>query len=155
MDRPAGAAGLSELKEVMLVQTDTTVGFASQNAAALSACKARPSGKPFLKTFASLRAYKKTSRVPQRFKRELRRRERTTYVVKNRAFRIVPHGPYHRILSAFGWCYSTSANASGARYDPLFAHAQAAIVVEDRRGLFEDVPSNIYKLNTKKKRRIR
>jgi tRNA A37 threonylcarbamoyladenosine synthetase subunit TsaC/SUA5/YrdC len=137
------------------VQTDTTVGFVSQNAAALAACKSRPPAKPFLKTFASLKDYKRTGRIPARFKREVRRAKKRTYVVADRAFRIVSEGPYHELLVPYGWLYSTSANAAGQRFDPAFAHARAAAVIEDSRGLYEDAPSRIDRLNLKQKRRIR
>lgn len=139
----------------MLVQTDTTVGFVSQNASALARCKNRPQNKPFLKTFASLGEYKKSGRIPGRFKRELRRTAKTTYVVKGQAFRIVTGGSYHRVLKLYGWLYSTSANAAGERYDPAFALEKADVIIEDERGLYEDVPSNIYRINKKIKRRIR
>jgi len=155
MDRAASPSRLPGVDAVLLVQTDTTVGFVSQNAGALARCKNRPAAKPFLKTFASLRVYQQSGRIPPRFRRELRRGKRTTYVVKGEAFRIVGAGDYHRLLAPYGWLYSTSANPAGARFDPAFARAQADVVIEDAGGLYEDVPSNIYKLNTKTKRRIR
>jgi len=102
-----------------------------------------------------LNAYKQTGRIPAAFKRELRRKAKTTYIVKGEAFRIVAEGAYHRLLSPYGWLYSTSANAAGERFDPAYAFAKADAVIEDGRGLFEDVPSKIYKLNTRQKRRIR
>jgi len=155
LDRPAGPARLPGVNGVLLVQTDTTVGFASQNAAALAQRKNRPSGKPFLKTFGSLGEYKTTGRVPARFRRELRRTKKTTYVVKNQAFRIVAEGPYHSLLKPYGWLFSTSANAAGERFEPAYAAANADVIIEDARGLFEDVPSRIYRLSKHIKRRIR
>jgi len=155
VDRSASPARLPGISGVLLLQTDTTVGFVSQDAAALARCKSRPPSKPFLKTFASLAAYKREGRIPGRFKREVRRAAKTTYVVKNRAFRIVPEGSYHFILRPYGWLFSTSANAAGRRFDPAFAFEKADAVIEDARGLYEDTPSNIYKLNNRKKRRIR
>lgn len=155
MDRPAGPARLPEINAVFLVQTDTTVGFASRDAARLNAIKNRPPHKPFLKTYASLKDYKKGGRIPSKFKREARRKTRTTYIVKNRAFRIVAKGPYHYFLRPFGWLYSTSANASAKRFDPAFARLQADIVVEDTRGLFETAPSQIFRLGHQKKITVR
>ncbi|MHC3995626.1 hypothetical protein ACXWTF_12445 [Thiomicrolovo sp. ZZH C-3] len=155
MDRPAGPSRLPGLTRLLLVQTDTTVGFVSQNAEALSGAKSRPASKPFLKTFASLKTYKQTGRIPGRFKREVRRKTKTTYIVKGQAFRIVPEGGYHHLLRPYGWLYSTSANAAGGRYDPAYAAEKADIVIEDARGLYEAIPSTIYKLNHCKKRRIR
>ena len=137
------------------MQTDTTVGFVSQNAEGLANRKNRPSGKAFLKTYASLAAYKKSGRVPARFRREIRRAAKTTYIVKTEAFRIVSEGDYHRLLAPFGWLYSTSANAAGARFEADFARANADVVVEGARGLYETAPSAIYALGRKTKRRIR
>ncbi len=155
MDRTASAARLPLVTRVGLVQTDTTVGFVSQNAEALARIKNRPDTKPFLKTFASFKTYKPGGRVPSRFKRELRRSKRTTYIIKNEALRIVSHGAYHDLLKPYGWLCSTSANASGTWYDATFAFSAADIVIEDAWGLFEAAPSRIYKLNRIKKRRIR
>lgn len=155
MDRSSGASGLPLVEGIVLLQTDTTVGFASQSAQALARAKGRPTGKPFLKTYASLHAYKESGRIPKRFKREIRRSYKTTYIVKSQAFRIVSDTPYHTLLTPYGWLYSTSANPSNQGFDTAFAHAKADAVIEDRRGLFEDVPSNIYKLNQRQKRRIR
>lgn len=155
MDGSASAARLPFLNSVILIQTDTTAGFVSQNAAALAACKNRLPHKPFLKTFASLSDYKRTGRIPSAFKQEVRRSFKSTYIVKGRAFRIVADGPYHRFLRPYGWLYSTSANAAGKHFDPVFAFKRSDVIVEDERGLFEDVPSHIYKLNRSKKRRIR
>ena len=155
MDRTAGPARLPEIDYVYLVQTDTTVGFVSRDSSRLNAIKERPADKPFLKTFAALRAYKKSGRIPSKFKREIRRSKRTTYIIAGQAFRIVPQGTYHRFLRPFDWLYSTSANAAGERYNPHFAKAHADIIVEDSRGLFESAPSQIYKLNHHTKSRVR
>jgi tRNA A37 threonylcarbamoyladenosine synthetase subunit TsaC/SUA5/YrdC len=155
MDRTASASRLPLVTQVGLAQTDTTVGFVSQNEQALARIKKRPVTKPFLKTFASFKAYKPGGRVPSRFKREVRRSKRTTYIIKNEALRIVSEGAYHELLKPYGWLCSTSANASGAWYDAAFAFSAADIVIENSRGLFEAAPSRIYKLNRTKKRRIR
>lgn len=155
MDCAAGPARLPLVTQIGLVQTDTTVGFVSQNAGALARIKQRPGTKPFLKTFASFKAYKQKGRVPPRFKHELRRAKQSTYIIKNEAIRIVPQGPYHDLLKPYGWLCSTSANTSGERYDAAFAFQAADIIIEDARGLFEAAPSRIHKLNRIKKRRIR
>ena len=122
---------------------------------ALARKKSRPSDKPFLKTFSSQKAYAHAGRVPEQYKREFRRSARTTYVIKSHAVRVIDEGAYHDLLRAYGWLYSTSANASGHGFDAAFATQSADIIIEDDRGLFEDVPSNIYRINHRKKRRIR
>ncbi len=140
---------------VVLIQTDTTVGFVSQNARRLAQIKSRSPEKPFLKTYASFSDFKKEGRIPAAFRRHVRRSEKTTYVVKSKAFRIVAEGSYHLFLRPFGWAYSTSANASGATFDEHFARTHADLVVEDYRGFVETEPSRICKINHRKQQRIR
>jgi len=141
---------------VYLAQTDTTVGFLSQDAQKLSEIKERPLHKPFIQSFDSLRTYTQMGgRVPNRYKNRLRRSKSMTYVVNNRAIRIVNEGQHHQLLSKHGWLYSTSANEKGKTYENSFAEQKADIVIEDERGLFEGIASNIYKMNSKKIRRLR
>jgi len=143
------------LNGIVLIQTDTTVGFVSQDAGKLAATKERPPEKPFLITYASFGEYGKNGRIPKAFRREARRRAKTTYIVKGKAFRIVAEGPYHDFLRPWGWAYSTSANPSGHRFDETFARERADLVVEDERGLYEAPPSHIYRINHHRKKRIR
>lgn len=153
MDRPQSPARLPALNPVFLVQTDTTVGFACKAAAPLIRIKQRAPEKPFLKTFPSLSAY--DGRVPNRFKNRVRRASGTTFVVKNQAFRIVRSGPYHRLITRFGWLYSTSANRSGGAFERDFAVWAADVVIEDGTGLFEAAPSQIRRLGRTRQRRLR
>jgi tRNA A37 threonylcarbamoyladenosine synthetase subunit TsaC/SUA5/YrdC len=144
------------MHSVILAQTDTTVGFLSQDAEKLARIKERPSDKPFIRSFDSLKSYKGIGgRVPNGHKRRLRRSKSTSYVIKNSAVRIVSEGLHHQLLTKYGWLYSTSANAKGASFEREFALTQADIVVEDHRGLFEGKASAIYKLHHKKIRRLR
>lgn len=141
---------------VYLAQTDTTVGFLSQNEQRLAAIKERPGNKPFIRSFDSLRSYSALGgRVPNRHKVRLRRSRATSYVIKNVAVRIVPEGPHHSLLAKHGWLYSTSANEKGEHFEIGFARAHADIIIEDERGLFEGEASSIYKLNHRKIKRLR
>ncbi len=140
---------------VYLVQTDTTVGFLSQSRERLLHVKQRPSEKPFLRVFDSCREFKKQMRVPNAHKNRFRRSRATTFVVKNEACRLVSHPRHTRFLEPFGWCYSTSANASGSSYDATFAHIHADIIVEDERGLFEAAPSRMLRISHKRQVRLR
>ena len=141
---------------VILAQTDTTVGFLSQDADKLSEIKERPSNKPFIQSFDSLRTYTQMGgRVPNRHKSRLRRSKSTSYVINNIAIRVVSEGQHHQLLSKHSWLYSTSANEKGKTYKRSFAEQKADIVIEDERGLFEGTASNIYKINHKKIRRLR
>ncbi len=144
------------MNSVILAQTDTTVGFLSQDASRLAKIKARPPHKPFIQSFSSLQTYKEMGgRVPQQFKNRLRRSKSTTFVINNRAVRIVSQGPHHKLLQKFGWLYSTSANAANHPYERGFAEEQAEIIVEDSRKLFEGKSSHIFKLHHYKLKQLR
>jgi tRNA A37 threonylcarbamoyladenosine synthetase subunit TsaC/SUA5/YrdC len=144
------------MHSVILAQTDTTVGLLSQDSKRLARIKERPGDKPFIQSFDSLRRYSAMGgRVPNKFKNRLRQAKATSFVINNRAIRIVADGEHHQLLRKYGWFYSTSANAKGCSFDRTFAEAHADIVVEDNRGLFEGEASSIYRLNHKKIRRLR
>ena len=141
---------------VYLAQTDTTVGFLSQDAHKLSEIKERPSHKPFIQSFDSLKTYTNMGgRVPNRYKNRLRRTKSTTYVINNIAIRIVSEGQHHQLLSKHGWMYSTSANEKGKSFEKDFAERQADLIIEDERGLFEGNASAIYKINRRQIKQLR
>ncbi len=143
-------------KRVYLAQTDTTVGFLSQDGARLAAIKGRPPSKPFLIAVASLAQLQAFARVPASHRRRVRRARRTTFVYPNgKALRYVGEGEHQRFLRKFGWMYSTSANPSGKSFDESWARKSADIVVEDRRGFYEGRPSRIVKLGKAKMRKLR
>ena len=140
---------------VALAQTDTTVGFLSQNPSLLSKIKTRDPKKPFLKIYQDMKTFKKHGRIPNAFKHHVRSSIATSYVVKTKAFRIT-HDPIHRyIVKQYGWLYSTSANISGQPFNREFAERNADIVIEDNYGLHECPPSTIIKLGSKKKEKLR
>jgi tRNA A37 threonylcarbamoyladenosine synthetase subunit TsaC/SUA5/YrdC len=144
------------MHSVILAQTDTTVGFLSQDARQLALIKERPGNKPFIQSFDSLQRYSRMGgRVPQKFKNRLRRSQAKSFVINNRAIRIVSSGEHHHLLKQYGWLYSTSANAKGCAFERGFAQSHADITVEDSRGLFEGRPSSIYRLNARQIRRLR
>ena len=98
-----------------LAQTDTTVGFLSQDAGRLFEAKGRDQNKPFLKVFCELHVLKAQLRVPLVHRRRVHARK-TTFIVKNQAFRYVTET--RPIPRPPGWFYS-SANASGPRSIPI------------------------------------
>ena len=55
----------------------------------------------------------------------------------------------------FGWMYTTSANRHGAKFDESFAKSVCNVVVESDIKLFESEPSTIWRLEKKRKVRIR
>jgi len=156
MDKPKSAAGYPRIKEALiLAQTDTTVGFLSQNAKKLAQIKERTPKKPFLKNFFSLRELKKNIRIPKNLKKEIRRAKRTTYIVKDQAFRVAHFPASSALFENAGWFYSSSANRSGEQFDYNFAKGKADIIVINEVGLFESEPSSLIKCNESKKVRLR
>lgn len=141
---------------IILAQTDTTVGFLSADAKLLEEVKSRPLGKEFLKVYPSFEAFKADgNRVPKKYKNFVRRSEKTTFIIKNRASRIVKNNPHLQVLQKYPWLYSTSANKSGHKFDKDFCISKSDIIIEDSRGLNEYSPSKIYKLNFSKIRKVR
>jgi len=139
---------------VYLVQTDTTVGFCSQNDKALAAIKHRSSNKPFIVTTAGIGALKKLTRVPKKHRKMVRRAKKTTFVYphKNLAVRVVHEGDYFEFLKKFGWIYSTSANRAGEKFDFGFASDVADVTVDAKKGFSEQMASRIIWLGKKAKR---
>jgi tRNA A37 threonylcarbamoyladenosine synthetase subunit TsaC/SUA5/YrdC len=142
--------------KVFLVQTDTTVGFVSQDSKRLVLIKKRPQNKPFLISVGSFETHKTFARTPKKFRRFVRNSKRITFVFPNhKALRTVKDKRHKDFIDRFGWLYSTSANESGKDFDISFAKEKADIIVEDRRSFFEGTPSSIYLLTKTKLRRLR
>ena len=141
---------------IILAQTDTTVGFLSANDKSLQEVKSRPQAKQFLKVYPSFEAFKTDgNRIPQKYKNFVRRSEKTTFVIKNRASRVVKNNPHLQMLQKYPWLYSTSANKSGHEFDKDFCIRKSDIIVEDFRGLQENIPSTLYKLSHTNRKKIR
>ena len=156
MDHSKVFAGHPRLEEaVILAQTDTTVGFLSQNAHKLSTIKKRSSKKPFLKNVFDLKTLKNMTRVPSKRKKELRRAKKTTFVIKNQAFRVARPLADSIYFRKMQWCYSTSANESGKKFDPTFAKEKSDIIILNEEGLKENPASVIIQINNKKRKRLR
>ena len=66
---------LSSIDKVILIQTDTTVGFVSQNGEKLSLIKSRESSKPFIKIYSNFKTLAlHNHRIPNKQKKMLRNR---------------------------------------------------------------------------------
>ncbi len=142
--------------KVVLTQTDTTVGFLSQNEANLTLIKERPSSKPFIKVYSNFSALlNDRRRVPNSKKREVRRAKKTTFIVKGLAFRVVKTALHSSILREADWNYSTSANKTGKNFHRDFCEEKTDIIIEDRSSLREGASSSLYKINNKKRERLR
>jgi tRNA A37 threonylcarbamoyladenosine synthetase subunit TsaC/SUA5/YrdC len=143
-------------KKVFLVQTDTTVGFLSQDHQALAQLKERKIDKPFVTVTSSFKTLKTLSRVPAKHKNRIRRSKKTTFVYSNnRAIRVVKDLKHAKFIKPFSWFYSTSANEKGLSYNKDFAFMKSDIIVEDLQGLYEGESSSIYRLNRQKLQRLR
>lgn len=140
---------------LILTQTDTTVGFLSQDESLLAQAKGRPENKPFLKVFSSFKQMSQHTRIPLQYRPWVRHARRTTFVIKNQALRYVGGSDHARLVERYGWLYSTSANESSKGYDPDYCKEKADLIIEDNAGLYEASPSSIYKISTSKIKKLR
>ena len=141
---------------VILTQTDTTVGFLSQNPDKLFEIKSRSTTKPFIKVYNNFKSFlAHGNRVPKNRKNLVRRSKKITFIVKNRAFRVAQSSLNSQILKNTTWYYSTSANKSKESFDREFCETKADIIIEDINGLAEKSSSTLIKTNDVKMRRIR
>ena len=141
--------------KIYLVQTDTTVGFLSQNKELLNTIKGRSKNQKVLREVDSLRILKEFVRVPNKFKKQVRNAKKTTFIYKNgESFRVVKDERHLEFLKKFKWMYSTSANKTGCKFDEKWARKKADIIVEDGE-FFEGEVSRIYKLSKGKSKKIR
>ena len=147
-------SGINNL--VILTQTDTTVGFVSQDANQLYKIKSRNTSKPFIKIYSSFKNFLACgNRVPHAKKNMIRRSQKTTFIVKNKAFRISKDNLNSQILRDMRWHYSTSANQSKKNFQREFCEDKADIIIEDKQGLYENSSSSLFKINNVKQLRIR
>lgn len=141
---------------VVLAQTDTTVGFASQNEKQLYKIKSRKNTKPFLKVYASFKDFlQHGNRVPQQQKNYVRRSKKTTFIIKNRACRVAKSSLNSSILRNSTWHFSTSANEADKKFNREFCENKADIIIEDKCGLYEESSSSLIKINNNKRKKIR
>ena len=157
MDKIYGNTRLSRLSlKVVLTQTDTTVGFLSQDEQKLQEIKHRDSSKPFIKVYNNFKTLLKSrQRVPQKFKNTVRRSNKITFIVKNRAFRVANSPLDSQILRDTLWHYSTSANKKNKTFDREFCEKKADIIIENKEKLKELSSSSLYKINHIKIRKLR
>lgn len=141
---------------IYLAQSDTTAGLLSLEPQELNRAKSRPAQQPTLIESSSLSILKSLVRVPSRHKNRVRRASKSTFLYPNgRAVRVVKDELHKRFLSHFGALYSTSANPTGKGFDKQWAYEASDVIVCDRRGLSENLPSRFYRINhrTIKRRR--
>jgi len=140
--------------KVFLTQTDTTIGFVSQNAGRLTAIKQRPPHKHYIKAVNSLQTLKNFTRVPSSHKNKVRRANKTTFIMPNgHSYRVVQNKHHLLLLNRLNWAYTTSANLSSEAYDESFAKKSADIVITPLKQ--KSSASDIYKLGKTSLKRIR
>ena len=147
--------GIMMLKDkVFLTQTDTTIGFVSQNVDKLTQIKQRPPHKHYIKALPSLQILKSFTRIPDMHKNRIRRAKKTTFIMPNGdSYRVVKDRHHLLLLNRLGWAYTTSANLSFEAYDEEFAKQSADIVITPLKQ--KSSASNIYKLGKNTLKRIR
>jgi tRNA A37 threonylcarbamoyladenosine synthetase subunit TsaC/SUA5/YrdC len=142
--------------KVILTQTDTTVGFLSQDEKKLQDIKSRKPSKPFIKVYKNFKTLLASEhRIPNRFKNIVRRSKKTTFIVKNCAFRVHDSSMDSQVLKKYFWHYSTSANESNKKFERNFCMQKADIIVENKYGLRELSSSSLYKISHDKRKKIR
>ena len=140
--------------KVFLTQTDTTIGFVSQNAEKLTEIKQRPPHKHYITAVNSLHTLKSFTRVPQKYKNRVRRARKTTFIMPNGySYRVIQDKHHLLLLDRLKWAYTTSANLSNESYDESFAREMADVIIEPLKKT--DQASKIYKLGKYSLKRIR
>ena len=139
---------------IFLTQTDTTIGFVSQNSDRLTAIKQRPPHKYYIKAVNSLTTLKTFTRVPSSHKNRVRRSTKTTFIMPDgHSYRLIQDKHHLLLLNRLKWAYTTSANLSDHPYDENFAKEVADVIIEPLKQ--NKKASNIYKLGKKTIKRIR
>ncbi|MCK9455090.1 MAG: hypothetical protein WCY51_07575 [Sulfurimonas sp.] len=141
---------------VILTQTDTTVGFLSQDKAKLYEIKSRPQAKPFIKVYRDFKSFiEDGNRVAKNRKNMVRRSKKTTFIMGDFSFRVAASTLDSQIFRNTPWFYSTSANRSGERFERVFCESKADIIIQDINSLVERDSSSLIKINRKKRRKLR
>lgn len=142
--------------KVLLIQTDTTVGFLSQDESQLQSIKERPTSKPFIIVYKSFKALQNAKiRVPKKQQKYIRRAKKITFILKGTSFRVAQDTLHSKLLRDITWNYSTSANERSKNFDRGFCEEKADIIIEDKNSLYEGASSKLYKINNIKKVRLR
>jgi len=129
-----------------LAQTDTTIGFVSQDASKIDRAKERKPNKHYIKVVNSLDTLKTFIRVPQKHKNRVRRSKQTTFIFpQGESFRVVKDTKHNLLLDRVKWLYSSSANLSGAVYDEDYAKKMTEVMVSFPSGNSGEA-SKIYRL---------
>lgn len=143
--------------KVYLVQTDTTVGFLSNDPYRLSTTKKRNPNQKILRAVDSFKTLQKFVRVPKQFKKQVRNSKKTTFIYSNgESFRVVDRDNKHQnFLQKHHVLYSTSANITRQEFNEEYAIDKSDIVIFTKDGFSNKTSSKIYKINRIKVKRLR
>jgi tRNA A37 threonylcarbamoyladenosine synthetase subunit TsaC/SUA5/YrdC len=141
--------------KLYLTQTDTTIGFTSQDSSKIDQAKKRLPNKHYIRVVNSLETLQSFTRVPTAHKNRVRRAKRTTFIMPNGlSFRVVKGTEHNLLLDRVKWVYSSSANLSGAEYNEVYAKEEAEVIVSSPHRVGGKA-STIYRLGLKNMRLIR
>jgi len=141
---------------IILTQTDTTVGFLSQNEKKLQKIKSRQRSKPFITVYSTFKTLSNSHiRVPTSKRNLVRRSKRTTFIIKGKSFRVAQTSLSSQFLRNSSANYSTSANESGKNFNRVFCESKTDIIIEGKNSLYEGKASTLYKINAQSIRKIR
>jgi len=139
-------------KKLFLTNTDTTIGFISKSKEALDIAKNRAPNKKYIQALPSLKSLNK--RVPNKFKRVVRRANKTTFILnKNYSFRIIKDSKHNLLLNRLKSAYTSSANKSNEPYNYNYAKDKADIIIYPL--IKKTKASTILKLGKIKLKRLR
>lgn len=142
---------------IYLTQTDTTVGFLSSDDKKLCSVKQRDSKQKILQVVSNYETLNKLVRVPNKYKKFIRRAKTTTIIYPNKlAFRVVNNNSSHqKFLQKFNVMYSTSANKTKNNFNEKYAIDNSDVIVYSKETFVEKQASSIYKINKLKIKKIR
>lgn len=130
-----------------LTQTDTTIGFVSQDSFKIDQAKKRLPNKHYICVVNSLERLKSFTRTPQKYKNRIRRSKKTTFIMPNsRSFRVVKGTEHNLLLDRVQWLYSSSANLSGAVYSEEYAQKMTEVIISFPKKI-QGEASKLYRLS--------
>lgn len=143
--------------KIYLVQTDTTVGFSSSDSKKLSQIKKRIETQKILQTVDRFQTLKNNTRIPKKFKNNIRRAKVTTFIYPDgNSFRVIDENSNHyNFISKFNKLYSTSANETGKKFELKYAQENSDMIVSTKEDYKETAASSIIQLYKKRMKKIR
>ncbi|WP_199768119.1 MULTISPECIES: Sua5 YciO YrdC YwlC family protein [unclassified Helicobacter] len=99
---------------------------------------------------------KRFTRIPNGFKKRVRREQKATFILKNKkSFRLIFDKKHLLFLNQFLALYSSSANITSKDFCLKWAQEVSDIWIIDSREFEQKYPSTIYKISEKRLKKIR